>query len=191
MVTNDTSPVPEEPKTFNTAWDHPNANSQAKWQEVIHSPVWISSRCGAWLGRALCPLAGAWKTNEPSRSSATVCTGCILLHVGTAKYLTSTHITFHVLLLMVLHFIYSAKIINEETTFLYGDFEEEIYMECHQGISNVKKDNCTILNKCMHGLVQAAWQYYKEPVEILKNSGFIRGSIDPCLYVKMSAKGIV
>ena len=27
MVTNDTKPVPEEPKTFNKAWDHPNANS--------------------------------------------------------------------------------------------------------------------------------------------------------------------
>ena len=25
MVTSDTKPVPKEPKTFNNAWDHPNA----------------------------------------------------------------------------------------------------------------------------------------------------------------------
>ena len=35
MVTNYTKPVPEEPKTFNEAWDHLNANSCAKWQEAI------------------------------------------------------------------------------------------------------------------------------------------------------------
>ena len=30
MVTTDTKPIPEEPKTFTEAWNHPNANSQAK-----------------------------------------------------------------------------------------------------------------------------------------------------------------
>ena len=31
----------------------------------------------------------------------------------------------------------------------------------------------------------------KKSVEILKNSSFIGGSIDPCLYVNKSTKGIV
>ena len=35
MVTTDTKPNPEEPKTFTEAWNHPKANSCAKWQEVI------------------------------------------------------------------------------------------------------------------------------------------------------------
>ena len=35
MVTNDTKSVPEEHKTFNKAWDHPNENSHKKWQEMI------------------------------------------------------------------------------------------------------------------------------------------------------------
>ena len=47
------------------------------------------------------------------------------------------------------------------------------------------------LNKCIYGLVQTAWQYYKKAIEILKSSGFVGGSIDPCLYVKKSTKGIV
>ena len=42
-------------------------------------------------------------------------------------------ITFPILLLMVIHFKYAAKIVNVET-FLYGDLEEEIYMECPQGM---------------------------------------------------------
>ena len=67
---------------------------------------------------------------------------------------------------MVLHFGYSAKIVNIETAFLYRDLEEEIY-------------------------VQAAHQYYKKAVEILRSSSFVGGTINPCLYVKKSAKGIV
>ena len=36
-----------------------------------------------------------------------------------------------------------------------------------------------------------AWQCYKKAADILKNSGFVESSINPCLYVKKSAKGIL
>ena len=85
-------------------------------------------------------------------------------------------ITFLILLLVVIHFGYLAKIVDVETAFLYGNLEEEIYMECPQGMSNMGKDGCIILNKCIYGLVQAAQQYYKKAVEILKSSGFVGGS---------------
>ena len=64
-------------------------------------------------------------------------------------------------------------------------------MESPQGLTDVKMDDCIILDKCIYGLVQAARQYYIKAVEILKSTGFIGGSIDPCLNVKKSAKGIV
>ena len=35
MVTSDTMLALEEPTTFADAWNHPNANSHAKWQEAI------------------------------------------------------------------------------------------------------------------------------------------------------------
>ena len=60
---------------------------------------------------------------------------------------------------MMLHFGYLTKIVNIETAFLYGDLEEEIYMECPQGMANIKKDDCIILNKCIYGIVQVACQY--------------------------------
>ena len=49
-------------------------------------------------------------------------------------------VTFCVLLLMVLHFGYLAKTVGVETAFLYGDLEEEISMECLQGVSKETKD---------------------------------------------------
>ena len=53
-------------------------------------------------------------------------------------------ITFRILLLIVVHFGYSARIVNIKTAFLYGDLKEEIYMECPQGMAGVKKDDCII-----------------------------------------------
>ena len=47
-----------------------------------------------------------------------------------------------------------------------------------------KKGRLHHFNKCIYGLVHAAWQHYKKAIEILKSSGFVRGSIDPCLYVQ-------
>ena len=38
---------------------------------------------------------------------------------------------------MVLHFGYLAKIVDVSTSFLYRDLEEEIYMECPQGMSKM------------------------------------------------------
>ena len=35
MVTINTKPIPEEPKTFTKAWNHPNMNSCTKWLEAI------------------------------------------------------------------------------------------------------------------------------------------------------------
>ena len=84
-----------------------------------------------------------------------------------------------------------AKIVDVETALLYVVFKEEIFMECPQGMSDVKKVDCIILNKFIYGLVQAAHQYYKKAVEILKNSSFVGSSVDPCLYVKKTTKDIV
>ena len=92
---------------------------------------------------------------------------------------------------MVLHFGYSAIRVDVETAFLYGDLEEEIYMECPQVMTLCNKQWLHHFNKFIYGLVHATPQYIKKAVEILKSSGFVGGSIDPCLYVKKSAKGMV
>ena len=49
------------------------------------------------------------------------------------------NITSCILLLMLRHFGHLAKIVDAETAFLYGNLEEEIYIELPQGMSNVKR----------------------------------------------------
>ena len=105
--------------------------------------------------------------------------------------LVVNNIIFLILLLTVIYFGYSAIIVNMETDFLYGELEEEIYMEYPQGMSGIGQDDCIILNKCIYTLVQAVRQYYKKAAKILKNLGFVGGNVDPCLYIEKSAKGIV
>ena len=70
---------------------------------------------------------------------------------------------------MMTHFRYSAKIVNAETAIFYQELEEEIYMEFPQGMYDIGKDDCIILNKCIYGLVQASRQNCKKPIKILKN----------------------
>ena len=88
---------------------------------------------------------------------------------------------------MILHFGCSTKIVDVETAFIFWDLKDGVLPWCVLH----KKGDYIILIKCIYSLFQAAWQYYKKDVEILKSSGFVGGSIDPCLYVKKSTKGIV
>ena len=54
-------------------------------------------------------------------------------------------------------------------------------------LTNVSKDDCIVLNKYIHGLIQAARQYSNKVVKILRKAGFIRCNIKPCIYVTKSA----
>ena len=85
---------------------------------------------------------------------------------------------------MVIHFEFLAKIVDVDTA-----FKEEIYMECPQYFSDMGKDDCIILNKCIYGLVQAARQYYKKATKILKKSLFIGVNVNPYYYIEKKQNG--
>ena len=85
----------------------------------------------------------------------------------------------------MIYFGLEAKIVDVEMAFLYGELEEEIYMKCPQGMQDATKDDVLLLTACIYGSVQAARQYYKKVVKILKEIGFTGG--DVC---KHSDKGI-
>ena len=53
-----------------------------------------------------------------------------------------------------------------------------------------KKGQLHHLKQVNLGLVTVMKQHYRKAIKILKNSGIVGGSIDPCLYMKKSAKGI-
>ena len=77
-------------------------------------------------------------------------------------------ITFRELLLIMIQFRFAAKAVTVETALLYGELEQEIYMECPTCMKDIRKYDCIILVKCIHGLVQAVRHYNKKAVDILK-----------------------
>ena len=82
----------------------------------------------------------------------------------------------------------TGKIADVETVFLFGELEDEIFMECPHGMPGVGPQDILALLMCIYGLVQAARQYYKKIVKILKSIGFEGGDVDPCLFVKKDDK---
>ena len=58
LVTTNTKPVPEEPKTFTKAWNHPNPNSCAKWQEADKKEFTNMNKQQVWCKtkKRFCPL---------------------------------------------------------------------------------------------------------------------------------------
>ena len=203
MVTTKTMLVHEEAASFNKAWNHPDETSQKK-EEAICKEFANMNKQQVWHKTTKSLMPHNWHCVESKWVFKIKCNGmypACLVACGYSQVTginfsknyspVANDITFHILLLMFLHFWYAAKIVDIDMAFLYEDLEEEIYMECPQGMANVKKDDCIILKKCIYGFIQAAWQYYKKAMEILKNWGFEGGSIDPCLYAKRSAKGIV
>ena len=60
----------------------------------------------------------------------------------TENYLSVVNaITFHLMLLAMMYFGLTAKIVDVETAFLYGEIEEEIFMECPPGMEGVTEGN--------------------------------------------------
>ncbi|HSN67551.1 MAG TPA: reverse transcriptase domain-containing protein [Fusibacter sp.] len=86
-----------------------------------------------------------------------------------------------------------------ETAFLYGDLDEELWMELPEGYDkyvkethnqNIRKDtHCVLLKKALYGLVQAARQWWKKFKDVMATIGFHTSAADPCLFVKQETKG--
>jgi len=83
-----------------------------------------------------------------------------------------------------------AIFIDVDTAFLYRDLNEEIYMEWPEGMTGFG-DECLLLLKALYGLVQAARQWHKKFIAILKKIGFKGGVTNPCLFIKQSVNGII
>ena len=91
-------------------------------------------------------------------------------------------IIFHILLQMVTNFEFSVYVVNIKTAFLWGDLEEEIFMECPQGMNGIEQDDCIILDECTFSIAQTT--ILQRAIKILIKNGFSRGSVDPCLFMK-------
>ncbi len=72
----------------------------------------------------------------------------------TENYLTVVcDITFSLLIIAKMIFGLSAKILDVKTTFLYRDFDEEVFMSCPEGLDGVTDQEALKLQKCIYVLV--------------------------------------
>ena len=75
-------------------------------------------------------------------------------------------ITFYLMLSRKLIKKFATRIIDTEWHFLYGELEDEIYMETPAVYAKceyeIEEDEVFILDKGIYGLVQAAQQYWKK-----------------------------
>jgi len=98
-------------------------------------------------------------------------------------------VAWRILLIAMLIWNLDAIIIDVESAFLYGDFDEEIYMDLPDGMTGFE-DECLLLLKVIYGLVQVARQWHKKLIDVLKKIGFKGGIADPCLMMQQNNLGV-
>jgi hypothetical protein len=87
-----------------------------------------------------------------------------------------------------------------ETAFLYGDLEEEIWMEPPEGLNSLpiegmsleesdKLDIVLKLKKSLYGLKQAPRVWYEVLYNFLLDQGFRASTCDPSVFIKVSTDG--
>jgi hypothetical protein len=74
------------------------------------------------------------------------------------------------------------------TAFLYGELEEEIYMQQPEGFNDESGRVCR-LRKSLYGLKQGPRCWNKRFGEFLRNRGFKQNEADPCVFIRCNAHG--
>jgi hypothetical protein len=91
--------------------------------------------------------------------------------------------SIHTIIALVASMGWKLHQMDEKTTFLKGEMEEEVYIEQPDGfmIHNKKSHVCR-LKKALYGLKQAPRAWYKKMDGLLMSLGFNKRVVDPNLY---------
>jgi hypothetical protein len=192
-----------EPRGYKEAWNHPDKVQREKWREAIGKEFRDMSDRKVWkkIKRSEMPqgrrcVKHKWvmkiKRTGIFRARLVACGYSQIPGVDFTDNFAPVinDVTYRILLVASIVWNLTTKIIDFETAFLHGDLEQEIYMDCPEGLES-EPDECVLLQKTIYGLVQSARQFFKKLIQVLKSVGFKGGSADPCLMTKRCNKGIV
>jgi histone deacetylase 1/2 len=98
-------------------------------------------------------------------------------------------VTFRVLMAMVAEHDMLLKQLDIKTAFLYGQLQEEVYMEQPPGFE--EGDNICKLKKAIYGLKQAPRAWHTRLVQELENIGFQTSDADPGLFIYRGCNGTI
>ena len=212
-VSNEDPDVKLEPLNFRDAWDHPNSEERHKWRQSIRLEFKQMLRNGVWRknnGVSSLPngrkgIGTKWvfkiKKNGVYRSRL-VAKGYdqiagVDFQYNFAPVMSDT--TIKVLLATWLKNNYSGRLLDVKTAFLYGHLEEEIFIKRPEGYQEFLEEETRLsdespkylrLNKSIYGLVQAAREWWKTFVKVLKEElGFEQFTNDSCLLKRRNKKG--
>ena len=191
------------PKSFEEAWNHPDELLREEWRGSIRKEFRGMLNRGVWRtikrrdmpsGRRLVKNNWIFDIKRDGRFRARL-VACGYSQVPGIDFQNSyaptiNDVTWRILLVLMVLKNYEGRVVDVETAFLYGELEEDIYMENPPGLGN-SADECVKLEKAIYGLVQAARQYYKFFVKVLTEIGFELSKADPCLLVRRNDKGTV
>ena len=94
--------------------------------------------------------------------------------------------SIHVVLGLAVSLDLEIEQMDVKTTFLYGDLEEEIYMEQPEGFRvKGKEDYVCRLKKSLYGLKQAPRQWYKKFESIMEEQGFRKTTSCVCVKIPL------
>jgi len=158
---------------------------QGVWKKVRRAMVPKNQRC------IKCKWVFKIKRDGTFRASLVACGYSQVLGVDyTENYVpVINNVMWHILLIAMLVWNLDAIIIDVESTLLYDDLDEEIYMELPDGMMGFE-DKCLLLLKAIYGLVQAVQQWHKKLIDVLKKIGFMGGIADPCLMMHQNNLGV-
>ena len=186
----------KEPKNFQEAWNHPDPIQRKLWREAItkeytdmdnHS-VWVKTKRSQIPKNRRC-VKCKWvfkiKRDGKFRARLVACGYSQIPGVDfTENYSPVIHdISARILIIIMIIFGLQGKLVDVETAFLYGDLEEEVYMDCPEGMVDVKEDEALLLQSTIYGLVQSARQYYKIYRETEKGKVYFGLYVDDNLLI--------
>ena len=100
----------------------------------------------------------------------------------------STHATLRSFLSISAEQDLEIRQVDIKTAFLYGDLEEEVYMQHPPGYPGPPGTACRLCHS-LYGLKQANRQWHLKLKEKLLAKGFLPSQADPALFIKMDGQG--
>ena len=200
---------PTKPKTFKEAWHYQIENERERWRIAIRKEIRSMIERGVWrkTDRKKIPnnrrlIGNKWvfkiKRDGTYRARLVALGYSQIPGVDyTDNFAPVAHdVSFRIALARMMVEKPDSLVMDVETTFLYGDIEEEIFMKSPIGmeeiVSGSLSEDCCQLKKGIYGLCQAARQFWKKFVDTIKKEpfGFTVSPADPCLLFKKNDLGI-
>jgi hypothetical protein len=160
------------PTSFEEASNHPCQFQRAKWREAINKEFnkMDSNRVWKKIKRLMmpadrrcvkCKWVFEWKLSGIARARLVACGCSQIAGVDFSNVFSPVcnDVSFRIVIIFMIVFGLDALIFDVMTAFLNGDLEEEIYMDCPEGLEQ-EDDECLLLLKTIYGLVQSSRQVF-------------------------------